>query len=48
MTVLITRTITFGVLHCMGSEKKGLVQMVILWIYLINLGHVDSASSVVE
>ena len=36
------------VLHCMGSEKEGLVQTVNLLIYLIKFDHVASSSSMVE
>ena len=36
-----------GVLYCRGSEKEDLVHMVNLLIYLINLDHVASLSSVV-
>ena len=38
--------VSSGVLHCRGSEKEGLVKMVNLLIYLINLDHVTSSSSV--
>ena len=42
------RAVSSGGLYFRGSEKEGLVHMVNLLIYLINLGHVTSLSSVVE